>query len=93
MSNLFVEEEADGAARLEAYVLASHYERTPDGQSDRLMTFAGRYIDRVTQQGGVWRIAHRHLRHDWSTVESVDSAHRPTWIQSGRGGTPDPLDR
>lgn len=91
VSNLFVEQTDDGA-RLEAYVLASHYEPGIDGVSDQLMTFAGRYIDTVTQRGGEWRIAHRHLRHDWSTIEEVDSAHRPTWIQSGRGGTPDPLD-
>lgn len=91
VSNLFVEDHLDGA-RLEAYVLASHYERGADGESDRLMTFAGRYVDLVTQQGGSWKIAHRHLRHDWSTVEDVSSAHRPTWIQSGRGGTADPLD-
>lgn len=89
VSNLFVEEHPDGA-RLEAYVLASHFETSDDG--DRLMTFAGRYVDVVTERDGAWRIAHRSLRHDWSTEESVRSAHRPSWIQSGRGGTPDPLD-
>lgn len=91
VSNLFVEEHPDGA-RLEAYVLASHYARGKDGDPDRLMTFAGRYVDTVTRRDGAWRIAHRHLRHDWSTVDEVESAHRPTWIQSGRGGTADPLD-
>lgn len=92
VSNLLVEDHPDGA-RLEAYVLASHYSRGDDGDDgDQLMTFAGRYVDTVTQRNGAWRIAHRHLRHDWSTIEQVDSAHRPTWLQSGRDGTPDPLD-
>lgn len=91
VSNIFVEETGDGA-RLEAYVLASHHAVGTDGESDTMLTFAGRYIDTMARHDGGWRIARRILRHDWSTLAPVTSAARPTWIQSGRAGSPDPLD-
>ncbi|MFN3258591.1 MAG: nuclear transport factor 2 family protein [Ilumatobacter sp.] len=83
-------EETDGGARVETYVLASHVQ-TSDG-GDRLLTFAGRYIDRATERDGQWRIEHRTLRHDWSKIEEIAEPMTGAWVQSGRAGTPDPLD-
>ncbi len=83
-------EPADGGARSESYVLASHLQTTDDGQ--RLHTFAGRYIDRFTQRDGRWRIERRTLRHDWSTITPVAETMTGAWVQSGRQGSPDPLD-
>ena len=83
-------EATDGGARVETYVLASHVQATDDG--DRLLTFAGRYIDRATERDGQWRIEHRTLRHDWSKIETIAEPMTGAWVQSGRAGTPDPLD-
>ena len=36
--------------------------------------FAGRYIDKFARRHGEWRIAHRKLAHDWSTVRAPDGS-------------------
>lgn len=89
ISNTHIEE-TEGGARVETYVLASHIQSTDEG--DRLLTFAGRYIDRATERDAEWRIEHRTLRHDWSKIEAIDEPMTGAWVQSGRAGTPDPLD-
>jgi SnoaL-like domain len=89
ISNTRVEQTADGA-RSESYVLASHVQTTDEGQ--RLHTFAGRYVDRFTHRDGRWRIEQRTLRHDWSTITPVTETMTGAWVQSGRQGSPDPLD-
>jgi SnoaL-like domain len=89
VSNIRIEP-SDAGARCESYVLASHVQTTDEGQ--RLHTFAGRYIDRFTHVDGHWRIAERALRHDWSTITPVTETMTGAWVQSGRQGSPDPLD-
>jgi hypothetical protein len=32
------------------------------------------------------------LRNDWSRVETIEAPMSGSWVASGRGGTPDPLD-
>ena len=80
------------AALVETYVEASHAEPPADDGTQRLLTFAGRYIDRCTPgDDGVWRIAVRTLRNDWSKVEVVAESMRGAWVASGRGDRPDPV--
>lgn len=84
----------DGAQRavVETYVEASHAEAPAEDGSQRLHTFAGRYIDRcIPGDDGVWRIAERTLRNDWSKVEVIVEPMRGAYVASGRGGAPDPL--
>ena len=42
---------------------------------------------------GVWRIAQRTLRNDWSRIETIEATMTGSWVRSGRGGSPDPLDQ
>jgi len=76
-------------ARVETYVLAYHVE---DGEAGRrLLTFNGRYIDRFEARDGVWKIARRTLRNDWSRVEVMGEPMGGSYVASGRGGTSDPV--
>ncbi|MEM7094556.1 MAG: nuclear transport factor 2 family protein [Actinomycetota bacterium] len=97
LSNTRIEFVDDHTARVETYVEASHREPPSDDGTQRLHTFAGRYIDRCApDDDGVWRIAERVLRNDWSKVEVIDQPMRGAYVPSGRGegpdATPDPLD-
>lgn len=94
MANTRIQFTDNGASALvETYVEASHVEPPADDGTHRLLTFAGRYIDRCTpDDGGAWRIAVRTLRNDWSKVETITETMQGAWVASGRGGTPDPLD-
>jgi len=94
LSNTRIEFADNGLrATVETYVEASHAEAAADDGSQRLHTFAGRYIDRCSPgDDGVWRIAERTLRNDWSKVETIAEPMRGAYIPSGRGGSPDPLD-
>ena len=92
IANVRIEFVADDAARVETYVEASHAEPVRDDGSQRLHTFAGRYIDRCTPNDeGVWRIAERTLRNDWTKVEVIDEHMGGNYVASGRGDAPDPL--
>lgn len=84
--------DAGNTAIVETYVEASHAEPPADDGTQRLLTFAGRYIDQCCpDDDGVWRIAKRTLRNDWSKVETVTETMQGSWRPSGRGDLPDPL--
>lgn len=94
ISNTRIEFSDDGSSAIvETYVEASHVE-SPGGDTPnapRLHIFAGRYIDRCRPDDhGVWKIAGRTLRNDWSRVDTITPMNG-TYVASGRGGTPDPL--
>lgn len=90
-TNLLLERLAPDVARYEAYMLAFHLEDGDEGR--RLHTFNGRYVDRLEERDGVWKIAQRHLRVDWSTITPADETMtgEETWVRSGRAGAPDPI--
>lgn len=80
------------SATAETYVEASHVEPDASGNPARIHLFAGRYIDRCTPgDDGVWRIAERTLRNDWSKVDTIAEPMRGAYVASGRGDEPDPL--
>jgi hypothetical protein len=82
--------ERDGATALvETYVHATHVEETADGR--KLHTFVGRYIDRFEDRDGIWKIAQRTLRNDWSTVVPMAGPMSGSYVPSGRGDAPDPI--
>jgi hypothetical protein len=76
-------------ALVETYVHATHVEEAENGRT--LHTFVGRYIDRFDDRRGIWKIAQRTLRNDWSTVAPMPGPMRGTYVPSGRAGTPDPI--
>lgn len=84
VSNLAIEIRGDQAVA-EAYVLAFHVDES--GDVPRLLTFAGRYIDRHERRDGVWKIARRVLRCDWSKVETIDEPMGTHWPRSARDRT------
>lgn len=93
ISNTRIEFDDDGAnALVETYVEASHVEPATDDTPQRLHLFAGRYIDRCRpDDDGVWKIASRTLRNDWSRVDTISEPMVGDYVPSGRGDTPDPL--
>jgi hypothetical protein len=88
LSNVTIELDGDRAL-VESYVLAYHIALRDEGRT--LITFNGRYIDQFEQRDGAWRIAHRHLRMDWSDISPMGDAMQGAYILSGRDGTPDPI--
>ena len=98
VSNMSIDFDSDEAGALvETYVLAFHVSAADgdgdgDGDGDHLLhTFNGRYIDRFEERYGVWKIATRTLRNDWSKIEPIDRTMRGNWVASGRVGDSDPL--
>ncbi len=90
ISNMSIDFDSDASGALvETYVLAFHVSAADD---DHLLhTFNGRYIDRFEERYGVWKIATRTLRNDWSKIEPIDRTMRGNWVASGRVGDSDPL--
>jgi SnoaL-like domain len=88
LSNITVKLDGD-AALVEAYVLATHVAQNDAGRT--MYTFTGRYIDRFENRGGDWRIVHRQLRNDWSSVEPLGEPMTGPYVPSGRAGSPDPF--
>lgn len=88
IGNITIEITGDKAL-VETYVLAFHVDET--GDERRLHTFSGRYIDRFEGRDGVWKIAQRTLRNDWSMVAPMGEPMSGAWKASGRGDTPDPI--
>lgn len=80
------------SAMVETYVEASHVEPAVGDGGQRLHIFAGRYIDRCSPDiDGVWKIAARTLRNDWTRVDTITEPMGGNYVASGRGGTADPL--
>lgn len=70
MCNTIVE--LDGAAaHVETYFVASHERHAEDG-AHQVVQFGGRYLDRFERRDGEWRIAHRRVVHDWSSIQPSD---------------------
>ena len=92
LSNVTIEIH-DDRALVESYVLAYHVARREDRSegSRILMTFNGRYIDHFERREGLWLIARRHLRVDWSDISPMGEQMAGAYVQSGRGGSPDPV--
>ncbi len=84
-------DDGDDRALVETYVLAFHHQPGDDGAPPRLHTFNGRYVDRFERRAGQWAIARRHLRVDWSRIETVEETMGGAWVASGRAGSPDPV--
>lgn len=55
--------ELDGDLAFSEAVVVT-YQKAKDSQDVQM--FCGRYVDRVERRDGVWRIAYRHLVHDFS---------------------------
>jgi hypothetical protein len=53
----------DDVALVETHVTAYHRIAGEDGDRDTVI--GGRYLDRVHERGGEWRIAHRTMLYDW----------------------------
>jgi hypothetical protein len=88
ISNTTIERNGEHAL-VETYVHATHIEDGAEGR--RLHTFVGRYIDRFENRDGVWKIAQRTLRNDWSNVTPMGDPMSGTYVPSGRADSPDPI--
>jgi hypothetical protein len=66
--------EVDGdRADCESYSIAYLVLADPDDPAkERLMTVAGRYLDRFERRDGVWRIAFRKFLIDWRTTTEIE---------------------
>ena len=66
LGNVLIDVEGDEAFG-EVYFQAYHKVAAADGFEDIII--AGRYIDRYERRDGVWKIAYRSERNDWSRTE------------------------
>jgi 3-phenylpropionate/cinnamic acid dioxygenase small subunit len=66
---------SDDAATADAYCQARHRIPGVDGQHDRDFLWGGRYVDRAERRAGEWRLSHRIVVHEWTTIEDVPA----TW--------------
>lgn len=79
-----------GDIRCESYVDAAHL--SPDGSA--LMQFAGRYLDRLQQRDGEWRLLYRQVVIDWchtAAIEDERDSQAFSALAQGRNDGTDPL--
>ena len=69
IGNVLIEVEGDEAFG-EVYFNAYHKVPAESGFED--VTIAGRYLDRYEKRDGVWKIAYRSERNDWSRTEPTN---------------------
>ncbi len=81
IGNLLVRSHGDGAAAVEAYVQAWHRIETPEGT--RELTVYGRYLTRIAERGGEWKIAAHSELLDYARESAAD----PSWFD-GNGEMP-----
>jgi hypothetical protein len=68
LTNVLIELGAGGdEAAVESYALCQLVDAV-EGGGERIRMLGLRYVDRVTERGGEWRIAERTVVHDWSLV-------------------------
>ena len=74
-------------ARVETYGVAAH--RAAGGPDHRNLTTGFRYLDRITERDGVWRIAERRAVTDWSRhdPEAMWWTVPPHYLQGAPGPT------
>lgn len=69
LANILIELHGDAAAA-ESYFVAFQEEPAADGGSQETL-LCGRYVDRMEQRGGEWRIAARTVTYDWLRSTSL----------------------
>ena len=68
---MFIEFDSPDVARVSSYVHAYHPVKDDEGK-DRLLIFAGRYLDRFERRDGDWKIAARKVMSDFHSLTDVD---------------------
>lgn len=76
ISNILIEFDAPGRARVESYHLAFHRIELESARYD--VYIGGRYLDRCELSGGRWLLAGRHVIYDWSNSSLVSE---PTSVE------------
>jgi SnoaL-like domain len=69
--NVFIEFDSPDVARVSSYVHAYHPVKD-DEDKDRLLIFAGRYLDRFERRDGDWKIAARKVMSDFHSLTDLD---------------------
>lgn len=72
--NILIDVDHD-TAWSEAYCQARHRSPGGDGAPFSDFLWGGRYVDRFERRDGAWKIAHRVVVHEWTSVEPVHT----TW--------------
>jgi hypothetical protein len=70
IGNQLVEVEGD-AAHAESYCVAYHRRQARDGQQGHDLVIGLRYVDRLEQRDGEWRIADRRCVFDWTRQDPI----------------------
>ena len=79
-------------ARCESYVSADHLLHGANSE----MCFAGRYLDRLEQREGLWKILHRQVVMDWGrSRDLIDERYNEAFTDLAKGShdSSDPLHR
>ncbi len=88
IGNVLIELEGDEAFG-EVYFNAYHKVMGEAGFED--VTIAGRYLDRYERRAGIWRIAYRSERVDWSRTQATTDSYFDLVPDGLRGGRQDDL--
>jgi 3-phenylpropionate/cinnamic acid dioxygenase small subunit len=65
LHNQYVEEQADGTAKVDTYCVAYHVDRASGGNAPTL-TVGVVYHDQMRRDGDEWRVAHRSTEMRWA---------------------------
>lgn len=88
LGNVLIEVEGDEAFG-EVYFHAYHKYAKPSGDGFEDLVVAGRYIDRYERRDGVWKIAYRSERNDWSRTTPTNDPYFDLMANGLRGSRRD----
>jgi hypothetical protein len=86
LGNILIEVEGDEAFG-EVYFNAYHKVPSESGCEDVII--AGRYLDRYVKRDGVWKIAYRSERNDWSRSQPTNDLYFEQAVDGLRGSRQD----
>jgi len=88
LGNVLIEVDGDQAFA-ETYAIAHHVQADQKTPSDLIMGV--RYIDRLEQRGGEWKIAHREMSFEWERTTDIGSQGEIEPFKRGRRDGQDPV--
>jgi hypothetical protein len=88
LGNALIEVDGDEAFG-EIYFQAYHKVPLDDGRGYEDLLISGRYLDRYERRDGVWKIAYRTERNDWSRTMPTHSPYFDATPDGLRGGRQD----
>ncbi|MWA04835.1 nuclear transport factor 2 family protein [Actinomadura sp. LD22] len=90
INNVLIDFHGNDAAQAESYVTAYCYQRDGSEPRGNLITYVGRYRDRLERRDDEWRITERVVILDWSEQRPIVESDIADKFVSGRRDSSDP---